>query len=259
MENDPTHGVDAASFILQARIDALPVEAALVHAAIIVSLTFDLLTLGHRVASKPTGTETDRSVVGNTAFGIGSTSVALTWTNTFALQTSFFYGAVIVGATSRYASATTTQLSLRTLIVQRALESAAALQTRFTTVARRGFRTRSYAEAAQTVGPIGTVRFLLATGRCFATSQLWVTDGTGRASALCRVIDHVALGTRATHIGSLTRISAVVVDTGLISGTGGVIAASGNTDAVIADMTSVTESVAVAHGATGTVDTTRIR
>ena len=206
MENNATHCVYSTSSAHQTWIHALVFETVVVHITISINLTLILYAFWCRIASKTIGTQTYWPVIRNTTFSISSARIALTWVCTLTTETSFLWRTISVRATSSYARVSTAHLPLWTLVISSALKTATTLHACFTAITRRSFGTGCCAETGNTFGSIGTICILRATSRCLEACQLRITDCSSRASALSRMIDHIALRTRTTYICHLTRI-----------------------------------------------------
>ena len=259
VRNSSAHGVLSASSGLEAGDDAATLLAALVHSAVLVLFALVLDALGGRIAAKAAWTEADGLVVRHATSRVTTTGrLGRTGIDALAVDAGLISGAVRSGLAASGADAGLAKLPGRTLAIGRAFETAAALLARLTAAAVCRFRAGLGAETGRTssTGPaFGGGR---AAGRRQRAAYLRVSDGSGWAAALSRVIDHFADGAASANVWNATRIGALVIDASLIGRASAIVSAAHHADPIAANVSAIAVSVAVAHRATNSVEASRI-
>lgn len=144
-------------------------------------------------------------MVRDTALGASTTWADQARIFTLSVDASLLDGAIRVGLASRSAASDATELTGRALVIRRALEATTALDARFSAATFVGLRTRFGAETGNTSSRIA-IAIGKAPRRSQGTSNLRITNRSGRAGALSHVIDNFANGAITAHVRNSTGI-----------------------------------------------------
>lgn len=219
--HDATASVGATG-ALQTRVLALPVDAGLFSVTVRVLETVVLLTAFLRIPVEAAEAEAQWTVVGDAAAGVGATGVVVARVLTLTVDAALGQQTVGVGATTSGADATTTQETLRAVVVFATLGVTVVVAARLATVAAVGGAASLEAEATFARPPEATVAVGGALTHGRRTGLQRVAHSVGGAATLRLVVHHLTLGARAADGASLARIAAPLVDARLIRRTGGV-------------------------------------
>lgn len=205
-----------------------------------------------RLSPESIGTHAEHTVIGHSAHGVLSTgSVTQTRVQALAIDARVVVRAVRIHATTRNTGTTLAQLTRGTgtwIATRPTLSIGACLTTSTLRVCITGFGAEHTKLIALAVG-VASLQRLLASGQGIALVSVL-------AAALDTVIDHGTLGTLPALSRDGARVLALVIDTGLVVGAGGIGSASSLANAVFANQSVATRRVRVADSAARTTDAT---
>lgn len=245
-------GIHSTSTDLQAWIPAGSALATLIRVTVAVLLALERRALLRRLSPESIGTHAEHTVIGHSAHGVLSTgSVTQTRVQALAIDARVVVRAVGINTTTRNTGAALAQLT-RGTCTRIATRPTLSIGARLTTSTLRVRITGLGAEHAKLIAlavGIASLQRLLASSQGIALVSVL-------AAALDTVIDHGTLGTLTALSRDGARVLALVIDTGLVVGAGGIGSTSSLAHAVLANQSFATRRVRVADGTARTTDAT---